>query len=182
MAALHDIRRTLRAIWDKVVVEATAHLLVLIIVAAVSGVGGYLFGFSRAETIAQLEVQAAPLRYAAVLRDLVERADQATRNDGPATAPNLRVFARGIVQVRDDLRGSLTFLSGGLNTELDRISDLVNQYEKTPTPAVASDIAVNIRVLNETWPARQAKIEYGVRKMLAEMGFHAAYQGKTARF
>jgi len=74
--------------------------------------------------------------------------------------------------VRDDLRGSLKDLSESLNSEIDELSRLLEQYKKEPTEAGAQKLAMSIGVLHATWPVRQAKIENAVRKVLSDAGFY----------
>jgi len=162
------ITRFFFRMFSRVFSGATEKILEIIVVAAASGLFGYFFGFRNAEAQNEFHIQTLPLQYANELHTVIERADHAVRGGGP---DDVRVYARAIVKVRDDLRGSLTFLSEQLDSELDRIASLADQYERSPNEQLAHDIAVNIRVLNETWPARQAKIEYGVQRIMIDLGF-----------
>jgi hypothetical protein len=85
----------------------------------------------------------AALQYADHLREAIERAARAAdTGSGLSGKPeDLLAYGRSIVVIRDDLRGTLLTLSGQLNSELDRLSSLLDQYQKEPTEALARQIA-----------------------------------------
>ena len=155
-------------------------LLVIMIVAAATAVGGYLFGYASAQSRYEWHVEVAPFRYVALLKDLVDQGAQCSRAK-PRSPDDIRVYARSIVSVRDDLRRSVTALSGQLNSEMDRIATLLEQYEKAPTEQGAREITLTIRVLRETWPAKEAKIADALRKILADAGITAYPRPSTGR-
>jgi hypothetical protein len=159
-----------REFWRKVLVDASAHIVALLVVAAVTGTAGYFVGHSRAEAQNEIRVRSEALNYAAELKHTIDRANATLSQSGGANPDNLRVYARSIVKVRDDLRGSLLSLSSQLNSDLDRLSMLLDQYEKDRNETVAHDMTVNIRVLHETWPSRQARIDSAVRRLMVDLG------------
>jgi hypothetical protein len=161
--------------------ESVSKTAAIIIFAAITGLAGYFFGFNRAEAENEFRVRSAALDYATQLRDAIMRAERSLNSGPGVTDGNVRVYGRSILKIRDDLRDSLKSLSDQLNSELDKLSSLIDQYEKTSTEdtaargALGHDITVTIRVLYETWPSRQLKIDSAVRKVMIDLGLERIY-------
>lgn len=163
--------------WRRFWREVQTHIVAALIVGALTGVAGFLWGKSRAEAHSEFTVRVAALQYADHLREAIERAARAAdTGSGLSGKPeDLLAYGRSIVVIRDDLRGTLLTLSSQLNSELDRLSSLLDQYQKEPTEALARQIAVTIRVLRETWPSRQLKIDTSIRRLLEDLNIERVY-------
>ena len=84
--------------------------------------------------------------------------------------------ARIIVSIRDGSRGELSDLHRLLNSDIDRLSDLIKRADEfiavgeSVPPDIERQILETIEVLRGTWPARKTQIDVAIRKLLAELG------------
>ncbi len=84
--------------------------------------------------------------------------------------------ARIIVSIRDSTRQQLTNVSELLNSDIDKLKDLIQQADRfvtsgEPVPQrISAQIAETIRVLKGTWPSKRSQIDVALRKLLVELG------------
>ena len=83
---------------------------------------------------------------------------------------------RIIVSIRDSTRQQLTNVSELLNSDIDKLKDLIQQADRfvtsgEPVPQrISAQIAETIRVLKGTWPSKRSQIDVALRKLLVELG------------
>ena len=134
----------------------------LVVLALVAGFG-YLLGARNEQVRYVQRVRSAPEEYVGLLKAQIESASR----DEPV---NIRVRARSIIRVRDSLGGSLLNLSKQLDSEIDRLAQLLDKYEQGPSEQLDTEIHDSIAVLQRTWPAKEKLIVYELRKVVAELG------------
>jgi hypothetical protein len=136
-----------------------------LIATAIAGAAGYFMGrlFERERYTAKQE--AAISSFSATLEKAIVQ-----------NSPSEVAQARVIVGIRDSSSAELSNLSRLLNSEIDRLSDLVQRAEgynlegrRVPREIIAQ-IAETILVLKGTWPGKKPQIDVAIRKLLAELG------------
>lgn len=131
-----------------------------LVVAAVTGGVSWVAGRKSKEKEYKTKHEAAIKAFSGELRKLII-----------STNPNANdavTKARAIVSVRNSLRATLTSLAASLNSNIDRLEELVGPDDRRiDNPA---QVRERLAVLKESWPAKDAEIEVAIRKIMAEMG------------
>ncbi len=159
--------------------DANGHIDVLnnivapLIVAACTGIIGWIWAKAEARKKIRERVDAAPRIFVQELDYLIQRAER----EG---VENAIVNGRAIVAARDALRSSLSGISRQLNSEIDRLAGQIGVESPSPYHDVATaarrppdepQIAYEtIQVLTRIWPAKKQQIEVELRKLMAELG------------
>lgn len=124
-----------------------------------------------------LQVQSAVEQYANSLGLLIGKAKGEV--DDNLSAERIEVSARAFVGARNDLRDTLTSLSGSLNHEVDDLEDAIKDLEKNPDDKAAQDrVRKAILVVAQKWPVKADAIKVQIRKMLAELGLERILRGE----
>lgn len=146
---------------DSVIVEVIGGLLTAIIIA----VFGYFTGryFERNRLLR---------KYQAAISTFSDNLGAAIRNSSSDVVADARI----IVSIRDSSRNELSNVSRLLNSDIDRLSELITDAQRfsrsrEPVPEdTRQQIEQTIKVLRGTWPAKKSQIDVAIRKLLAELG------------
>lgn len=153
-------------IFDNVV----AGLMTTLVASLAAGAAGYWWGQSTERLRYEQQLNAAIEFYGAGLGRLIVEATQDPDAD-------VVVSARAIVGARNDVRTSLSSVSGLLNSEIDELSrqtelfqDLDAAGDEPGAAAAKKRIQEALAVLAKKWPMKQEQIRVEIRKLHAELG------------
>ncbi|WP_137916979.1 hypothetical protein [Hydrogenophaga sp. 2FB] len=135
-------------------------ILAGLIVTGIAGAAGRYWGArSERKRFAQKR-EAAVKQFAAELKKLIAASQPAS--------DQAMIDARAIVSTRNSLRAVLTSLAASLNSEIDRMEELIGEG-KVPTSR-EGQIRETLSVLKRTWPAKETELDVAVRKLITELG------------
>jgi hypothetical protein len=131
-----------------------------LVVAGIAGAVGRWSGRRAERKLYAQQHEAAVKQFATELKRLITNANP----DGPEAMTD----AQAIVSTRNSLRKVLTSAADSLNSDIDKLQELVGegQIPKTEQSAVRE----RLRVLKKSWPAKETELNVVVRKILAEFG------------
>jgi hypothetical protein len=121
--------------------------------------------------------QAAVEQYANSLGKLIGKAKGDV--DDNLSLERIEVSARAFVGARNELRETLTNLSGSLNHEVDELEDASKELQKNPNDKAAQDrVRKAILVIAQKWPVKADAVKVQIRKLLAELGLERILRGE----
>jgi hypothetical protein len=90
---------------------------------------------------------------------------------------NLESHARAIVQTRNEMRGTITDLNSLLNSEIDRLQEILGNPKKDKAER-ESELLKTIQTLQIIWKdGKVERIQILLRRLLAESGLAEIFSG-----
>lgn len=131
-----------------------------LIVTGIGGAVGRYWGVKSERKRFFQKREAAVKQFAAELKKLIAAAQP--QGEGAL------IDARAIVSTRNSLRAVLTSLAASLNSDIDRMEELLGDG-KVPASR-EGQVRETLSVLKQTWPAKETELDVAVRKLITELG------------
>ncbi|WP_444921341.1 hypothetical protein ACJJID_02460 [Microbulbifer sp. CnH-101-G] len=136
----------------------------------VAGVSGAV-GWAGSKIVFRRKIEALPKKWVDQIAALIQEA----LSEG---SDRCIINAKAIVASRDAMRKSLITLNDSLNSEVDKLAELLgNKIERAERWEQGQENKINvdevwqqIQVLDKYWRMKSDEIESGIRKVLSELG------------
>lgn len=154
-----------RKMTQSVIDNLLANLIAAPIVGFLTLILGIFIGIWRGNRRYRQKIDAAQEVFVRQMDGLIQRAVAEGEN-------SCLVNAQAIVSARDSLRTTLGELSKYLNSDIDKLSLSISEFEPEKTSKPISENQRNaiwrsIQVLSRTWPSKGEQVKVEIRKLLA---------------